>query len=667
MNIVKELLSQLDETARKERVSLSEKQKMIDILCRWNDLYKEVFYLRLMESGRGVFTVPDELLNDITKEATKHCRNEKVVSFLWHYPIKMHFKEFLRMHPALYKSQYVNFFTNILQQFIAEREQKYNAAKEKALQTMNQLPLAIRPQFRAMSANQIMTTWRDTRQHTLQSILWDYTLMPNPHYRGMYMPVVANLQNNPQRNFLFTGNTGKSVHWKRLVIQILLSLPVRSVRFSMINMDFNIEVFKLEQQLHSSIVNEEHVNSLYELKSWAKKKYEVLKDTCLKYGDLEKYNRTHSLIAQPYEVCIVSGLSTDNSYDRSEEFKILLREGYHAGIFFLVLGALPSWIVPSLFTDVFACHSDETIWSSTFHDQLLALLREEIDEKDMLQLQETAFYNERQRKELFTREFADATYDFRVEMGKDVQTQAVQYFELDEGSHPHSLILGKSGSGKSNFIHVLLQNAVLNYGPDTLQLYLMDLKKGGVELNRYRDYPHVRVLLVSDTNLSIVSEILNDIDSLMDERGILLRESGCNNLKRYNELHPEYPMPRILVLADEFHILFGNDNKTGIQTNIEKKIIRMVTEGRSQGVHLILATQGLTGSDIPTALQEKMTDVYFMNCNENDVERLTSKDSAPLALLRQLPKYGVFRQNHQTKEYETFIPYKMEENLQLGG
>lgn len=57
-----------------------------------------------------------------------------------------------------------------------------------------------------------------------------------------------------------------------------------------------------------------------------------------------------------------------------------------------------------------------------------------------------------------------------------------------------------------------------------------------------------------------------------------------------------------------------------------------------------------------------MTDVYFMNCNENDVERLTSKDSAPLALLRQLPKYGVFRQNHQTKEYETFIPYKMEEN-----
>lgn len=58
MNIVKELLSQLDETARKERVSLSEKQKMIDILCRWNDLYKEVFYLRLMESGREYLQCP---------------------------------------------------------------------------------------------------------------------------------------------------------------------------------------------------------------------------------------------------------------------------------------------------------------------------------------------------------------------------------------------------------------------------------------------------------------------------------------------------------------------------------------------------------------------------------------------------------------------------------
>lgn len=659
MSNVKQLLSQLDEIAGKEKMSLSEKQDIIDTLHRWNDLYKEVFYLKIMDMGDVNAQLHKGELMSITEEAIKHSRYEKCRHYLKHYMDKIDSHEISKLNPARYKSQYIKFFTNLLNGYMSEREEKYNAEKENTLKTMNQLPLTVRPQFQAMSAKQIMDVWCKKRRYTLERIVWDYSPLSTPHYQDIYTPVVVDLQNNSLRNFLFSATN--SVHWKRLIIQILLSLPVGSVRFSMINLDFNMELFKLEQLLHSSLINEEHVNSLSELNSWAKKKYEVLKNTCLKYGDLEKYNRENTLIAQPYEVCIVSGISTDN-YDRSDDFKILLQQGYHAGFIFIVLGSLPDWITPSLFTDVFTHHIDEIIWNSAHHDQLLSLLKEEIDEKDKLRLQKIALRSEEQRKNLLTSEFTDATKEFRVEMGKDIRTQTVQYFELDEVSHIQCLILGKSGAGKSNFIHVLLQNAMLNYGPDTLQLYLLDLKKGGVELNRYRYYPHVRVLQVSDNDLSIALDILDDISSMMEERAALFRESGCNNLKRYNELHPECPVPRILVFIDEFHVLFGNDNKTSIQTRIEERMARIATEGRSQGVHLILATQGFKGTNIPQVLYEKWSDIYFMNCEESDVERLTNKNNPPLALLRQLPKYGVFRQNQQTKEYETFIPYKMEDS-----
>ena len=50
---------------------------------------------------------------------------------------------------------------------------------------------------------------------------------------------------------------------------------------------------------------------------------------------------------------------------------------------------------------------------------------------------------------------------------------------------------------------------MLKYSPDSLQFYLLDFKMGGMELNRYRSYPHVRALLVDESDPGITLEILN--------------------------------------------------------------------------------------------------------------------------------------------------------------
>ena len=73
----------------------------------------------------------------------------------------------------------------------------------------------------------------------------------------------------------------------------------------------------------------------------------------------------------------------------------------------------------------------------------------------------------------------------------------LQHLELGSGTAQHVLIAGKTGSGKSNLLHVLITNSALLYSPDHLQLYLIDFKKG-VEFKIYASYqlPHARVIAI---------------------------------------------------------------------------------------------------------------------------------------------------------------------------
>ena len=56
--------------------------------------------------------------------------------------------------------------------------------------------------------------------------------------------------------------------------------------------------------------------------------------------------------------------------------------------------------------------------------------------------------------------------------------------QLGQGTSQHVLIAGKTGSGKSTFMHALITNLAIHYSPSELQFYLVDFKKG-VEFKTY--------------------------------------------------------------------------------------------------------------------------------------------------------------------------------------
>ncbi len=237
-------------------------------------------------------------------------------------------------------------------------------------------------------------------------------------------------------------------------------------------------------------------------------------------------------------------------------------------------------------------------------------------------------------------------------------------FRLDTVSHTHAFVIGKTGSGKSVLLHNIITGLVNVYGPDDLMLYLLDLKMGGVEFNRYRRLPHLRSLLVDNSDIQIVLEIMRDIDAMMRERGKAFRDAGVSNVKEYNRANPGKKMSQVIVVIDECHAIFSMGSGRGAskdQREITERLVKIAKEGRSQGIHLIFATQTLSGSEIPPDIQKNITDYYLLKCAPSDSESLvrgssSKTESLPVGKVyyyhadRQALFQGTYRDNQACEE-----------------
>ena len=203
-------------------------------------------------------------------------------------------------------------------------------------------------------------------------------------------------------------------------------------------------------------------------------------------------------------------------------------------------------------------------------------------------------------------------------------------FRMDLVSHVHSFIIGQSGSGKSVFLHNIIGGAMLKYAPEDLQLYLLDFKLGGVEFNRYKGAKHVKALLVDNSDPQVTLEILRELRGCMTERGKLLRSAGVNNIGEYNKINQQDRMPHVLVVADECHEMFKADDSIPrqVRNEISDIVIKIAKEGRSQGVHLVFATQTLSGTEISSEIINNVSDFYLLKCAQTDSERLVPNSSA---------------------------------------
>ncbi len=209
-----------------------------------------------------------------------------------------------------------------------------------------------------------------------------------------------------------------------------------------------------------------------------------------------------------------------------------------------------------------------------------------------------------------------------VPVGWDINHKEV-CFEIGEAQN-HTLICGRSGSGKSNFLHVLIQNLAFYYAPNEVQLFLLDYKEG-VEFNAYAKegiLEHARLVSVA-SSVGFGVSFLSWLDKEMKKRGELFKQSGVKDLSDYRK-HGE--MPRLIVVIDEFQVLFS-DSSTKDKERVEAYLTNILKKGRSYGVHLILATQTMRGSGI-TSLMSQIANRIALPMDAEDSDSILGDDVA---------------------------------------
>lgn len=192
-------------------------------------------------------------------------------------------------------------------------------------------------------------------------------------------------------------------------------------------------------------------------------------------------------------------------------------------------------------------------------------------------------------------EARNARERLRVPIGAGTD-QAPVHLDLKEaalgGMGPHGLVIGATGSGKSEFLRTLVLGLALTHSPADLNLVLIDFK-GGATFAPMAPLPHVSAVITNLADeLSLVDRMQDALSGELIRRQELLRSSGnLASIRDYEHARLTRtdlpPMPALFIVIDEFSELLS------AKPELIDTFIAIGRLGRSLGLHLLLASQRL--------------------------------------------------------------------------
>ncbi|MFE6826208.1 type VII secretion protein EccCa [Streptomyces sp. NPDC057690] len=160
------------------------------------------------------------------------------------------------------------------------------------------------------------------------------------------------------------------------------------------------------------------------------------------------------------------------------------------------------------------------------------------------------------------------------------------------GMGPHGMLIGATGSGKSELLRTLVLGLALTHSSQTLNFVLVDFK-GGATFLGLEELPHTSAVITNLADeVALVSRMQDALHGELIRRQELLRAAGnYTSALEYEKARasgtPLEPLPSLFVVVDEFSELLAAHGE------FMELFVMIGRLGRSLGVHLLLASQRL--------------------------------------------------------------------------
>lgn len=462
---------------------------------------------------------------------------------------------------------------------------------------------------------------------------------------NVYTPSYFDWQkvNYKRKNFVFSYDYDEQIEKaiatiNQMVISIILAFPIKKVHLNIIDLDNTLDYVHISGNLDKSLVT--LINNTSELRAFTERIDGIIKKTSSTAGftTMEEYNNSQQAIYNPYELVLIANYN-GRSFSKVEESMLsYFNNGSKFGVYFIFLNdnnAITSRdenqsflankdsylnIDVDLINNFTDNHKTDTLINivsfandDKWKDKIFAYINSGVNKMVIHNLDWNTLIN---------MSYPDMDSDIDVPIGFTEDGRNLNFRMGIANSHYHAFVIGATGSGKSRFLHDIILSMTIKYKPEDLELYLMDFK--GVEFNDYKDFKHVRTVLVNRADEQITYEVIKDLKSVMEERERVLRNAGASDVAEYNRNKLGEHLSQIILIADECQTLFADRAKNGtLQNEIVDIIALIAQQGRAYGVHLLLATQSLANApQLGKEILNQLSDYYILPCLPEDAARL---------------------------------------------
>lgn len=461
-----------------------------------------------------------------------------------------------------------------------------------------------------------------------------------------------------------------------VIVRVLANTPPGKARFTFVDpvgLGQNVADF-----MHLGDVNKDLISG----KAWSEPQHieqqftlltehmETVIQTCLRneFATIRDYNRERHEVAQPFRFLVINDFPVNFTEAAARRLVSIVKNGPRCGVYTFIVhdsekklpyGFNLSDLEDSATKIVFANQTNGFVWQGKDFDEYTLHLDEapphtltgavvkksgEVAIPAMkidVPFEKVLAAASLGRDSWWSEPSAEC---LKVPLGPS-GARALQELTLGGSQEAHALLVGRTGSGKTNLMHVIITALALKYAPTEAQLYLIDFK-GGVGFKRYAEHrlPHAKVIAI-ESEREFGMSVLRGLDTELKQRSEIFRAAGVDSLTAYRakmkaEKPDDAPMPRILLVVDEFQEFFSENDDVAQQAKIIFE--RLARQGRSFGIHFLLATQSLSGSaQLPASIMGQIKVRIALPCSEAD-SRLILADDNKAARALSLPGEAIY-------------------------